>query len=167
MTSESGYIDVPGGRVWFRSVGDGHGIPLLCLHGGPGFPHDYLEELEGLGDRRRVLFYDQLGCGRSDRPDGSATSEGLQQGAALGLGQVGRDECGFSAAEAIPEAVEVGVLRDQEQGRRPRHELGTDPLQVLLGDAGAGGCLGKCTDAGTACPARETRCAARSIATSA
>ena len=43
-------------------------MPLLCLHGGPGFPHDYLEELEGLGDRRRVVFYDQLGCGRSDRP---------------------------------------------------------------------------------------------------
>ena len=44
-------------------------MPLLCLHGGPGFPHDYLEELEGLADRRRVIFYDQLGCGRSDRPD--------------------------------------------------------------------------------------------------
>ncbi len=69
MTSETGFIDVPGGRVWFRSVGDGEGIPLLCLHGGPGFPHDYLEELEGLGDRRRVVFYDQLGCGKSDRPD--------------------------------------------------------------------------------------------------
>ena len=69
MTSETGFIDVPGGRVWFRSVGDGEGFPLLCLHGGPGFPHDYLEELEGLGDRRRVVFYDQLGCGKSDRPD--------------------------------------------------------------------------------------------------
>jgi len=69
VTSETGFIDVPGGRVWFRSVGDGEGIPLLCLHGGPGFPHDYLEELEGLGDRRRVVFYDQLGCGKSDRPD--------------------------------------------------------------------------------------------------
>ena len=43
-------------------------MPLLCLHGGPGFPHDYLEELEELADRRRVVFYDQLGCGRSDRP---------------------------------------------------------------------------------------------------
>ncbi len=67
-TNEEGYIDVPGGRVWYRSVGDGSGVPLLCLHGGPGFPHDYLEELEGLTDRRRVIFYDQLGCGRSDRP---------------------------------------------------------------------------------------------------
>ena len=43
-------------------------MPLLCLHGGPGFSHDYLEELGGLGDRRRVYFYDQLGCGKSDRP---------------------------------------------------------------------------------------------------
>lgn len=66
--SDEGYVEVPGGRVWYRSVGEG-GVPLLCLHGGPGFPHDYLEELEGLADRRRVLFYDQLGCGRSERPD--------------------------------------------------------------------------------------------------
>jgi proline-specific peptidase len=64
---DEGLISVPGGRVWYRSVGKG-GIPLLCLHGGPGFCHDYLEELEGLADRRRVVFYDQLGCGRSDRP---------------------------------------------------------------------------------------------------
>jgi proline iminopeptidase len=44
-------------------------IPLLCLHGGPGFTHYYLEPLEALAEHRRVIFYDQLGCGRSDRPD--------------------------------------------------------------------------------------------------
>ena len=66
--ADEGFVDVPGGRVWYCSVGDG-GVPLLCLHGGPGFPHDYLEALEELADQRRVLFYDQLGCGRSDRPD--------------------------------------------------------------------------------------------------
>jgi proline-specific peptidase len=48
-------------------VGRG-GVPLLCLHGGPGFTHNYLEPLEDLADRRQVIFYDQLGCGRSDRP---------------------------------------------------------------------------------------------------
>ena len=63
-----GYVEVRGGRVFWRDAGEG-GIPLLTLHGGPGFPHDYLESLEGLADRRRVIFYDQLGCGRSDRPD--------------------------------------------------------------------------------------------------
>jgi proline-specific peptidase len=66
--ADEGYVDVPGGRVWYRAVGEG-GVPLLCLHGGPGYPHDYLEALDGLGNRRRVIFYDQLGCGRSDRPD--------------------------------------------------------------------------------------------------
>jgi proline iminopeptidase len=63
-----GYIEVPGGRVWYTSVGSG-GVPLLCLHGGPGFTHYYLEALADLADRREVIFYDQLGCGRSERPD--------------------------------------------------------------------------------------------------
>jgi len=62
-----GYVEVPGGRVWYGSVGQG-GLPLLCLHGGPGFTHYYLEALEDLASRRRVIFYDQLGCGKSDRP---------------------------------------------------------------------------------------------------
>jgi len=64
-----GYIEVPGGRVWYRITGtDRPGIPVLCLHGGPGMPHDYLEPLADLASSRPVIFYDQLGCGRSDRP---------------------------------------------------------------------------------------------------
>lgn len=67
MSETEGFIEVEGGRVWYRSVGEG-GVPLLCLHGGPGFTSYYLEPLEALADRRQVIFYDQLGCGRSDRP---------------------------------------------------------------------------------------------------
>jgi proline-specific peptidase len=66
--AQEGFIEVTGGRVWYRSVGEG-GIPLLCLHGGPGFTHYYLEPLELLADQRQVIFYDQLGCGNSDRPE--------------------------------------------------------------------------------------------------
>ena len=70
MKIDEGYLDVPGGKVWYRAVGDNAGAtPLLCLHGGPGFTHYYLEPLEALADRRQVIFYDQLGCGRSDRPE--------------------------------------------------------------------------------------------------
>lgn len=65
---KEGFVAVPGGRVWYRMVGEG-GVPLLCLHGGPGIPHDYLENLEDLADQRTVVFYDQLGCGNSERPD--------------------------------------------------------------------------------------------------
>lgn len=68
-----GMITVPGGRVWHRIVGgDTPGIPLLVVHGGPGAPHDYLENLGLLADERPVIFYDQLGCGRSERPDDPA-----------------------------------------------------------------------------------------------
>jgi proline iminopeptidase len=64
------FVKVPGGKVFHRTVGeDAPGIPLLVLHGGPGIPHDYLEPLEALGRERPVVFYDQLGCGASDRPD--------------------------------------------------------------------------------------------------
>jgi proline-specific peptidase len=64
----TGRIAVPGGNVWYRVTGNGPGTPLLLLHGGPGFPSQYLEPLAALGDERPVIFYDQLGCGRSDRP---------------------------------------------------------------------------------------------------
>jgi proline iminopeptidase len=68
-SAAEGYVEVPGGRVWYRIVGaDRPGTPLLCLHGGPGMPHDYLEPLADLAVTRPVVFYDQLGCGRSDRP---------------------------------------------------------------------------------------------------
>jgi proline iminopeptidase len=65
----SGLIPVEGGRVAYEVHGTGARTPLLVLHGGPGIPHDYLANLELLGDERPVVFYDQLGCGGSDRPD--------------------------------------------------------------------------------------------------
>ena len=65
-----GFIQVPGGKVWYRIVGANKpGIPLLTLHGGPGMPSYYLKPLAELADERPVIFFDQLGCGRSDRPD--------------------------------------------------------------------------------------------------
>jgi proline iminopeptidase len=66
---EAGFVHVPGGKVWWRRYGDGPKTPLLCLHGGPGAGSDYLFPLCGLGDEREVIFYDQLGCGRSDAPN--------------------------------------------------------------------------------------------------
>ncbi|OBG27640.1 proline iminopeptidase-family hydrolase, partial [Mycobacterium sp. 852002-51057_SCH5723018] len=63
-----GVIAVPGGNVWFNRVGGGAGLPLLAVHGGPGLPHNYISSLERLADEREVIFWDQLGCGRSDHP---------------------------------------------------------------------------------------------------
>src|SRR5260370_19964134 len=59
--------------MWCRMVGGGaddENIPLLALHGGPGVRYDYMENVADLASgTRRVILYDQLGCGRSDKPD--------------------------------------------------------------------------------------------------
>jgi proline-specific peptidase len=68
MSAMEGMIAVPGGTVWFKRVGGGTGLPLLVIHGGPGLPHTYLRSLERLADEREVIFWDQLGCGNSERP---------------------------------------------------------------------------------------------------
>lgn len=72
LAAEEGRVSFRGHNVWYRIVGDPGEpgtLPLLCLHGGPGAPHDYLEPLEELAtSARQVVFYDQLGCGNSDQP---------------------------------------------------------------------------------------------------
>jgi L-proline amide hydrolase len=67
------YITFEGRRTWTAVIGDeaterASGLaPLLVLHGGPGACHDYLESLADLAATgRRVVFYDQQGCGNSD-----------------------------------------------------------------------------------------------------
>lgn len=66
--TQEGTIAVPGGNVWYKTVGEGELPPLLVVHGGPGFTHNYLRPLEALADERSVVFWDQLGCGRSEKP---------------------------------------------------------------------------------------------------
>jgi Rhodopirellula transposase DDE domain len=69
VQAREGHVEVTGGRIWYRVVGDTNATPLVTVHGGPGATHDYLEPLQALADERPVVFYDQLGAGRSDVPD--------------------------------------------------------------------------------------------------
>ena len=75
MDRAEGFIAFRGHKTWYRTVGDGEQpgkLPIVLLHGGPGATHDYLESLEALAETgRRAVFYDQIGCGRSDRGDES------------------------------------------------------------------------------------------------
>jgi proline iminopeptidase len=59
------YLEVPGGRIWYKVSGGGSGIPVILLHGGPGFTSIYMKSAEALGDQRKVVRYDQLGGGHS------------------------------------------------------------------------------------------------------
>lgn len=64
-----GFVNVPGGPVWYKLSGDGAGLPLLVLHGGPGGTSCGQSRLEVLGNERPIIRYDQLGTGRSGRPE--------------------------------------------------------------------------------------------------
>jgi L-proline amide hydrolase len=74
VQATEGFVPFRGYRTWYRVVGDERSqkkLPVVLLHGGPGGTHDYLEPLEALAEvgGRQVLFYDQIGCGKSDLPD--------------------------------------------------------------------------------------------------
>ena len=58
--------------TWYQSVGDHRRNrsscrPLVVIHGGPGLTSNYMSTLAGLRATHGipVIFYDQLGCGRS------------------------------------------------------------------------------------------------------
>ena len=72
ITSE-GYLNVEGHQFFYRSFGEPSKGTVLCLHGGPGATHDYMLSLTDLTEfGYRVIFYDQLGCGKSDVPKNTA-----------------------------------------------------------------------------------------------
>src|SRR5688572_7859451 len=62
-----GFVDVTGGKIWYRVVGQGDKTPIVMLHGGPGTSSYYLNPLRPLSKDRPVITFDQLGCGRSDK----------------------------------------------------------------------------------------------------
>lgn len=60
---------VRGGSIHYRIFNpDASGVPCLVIHGGPGTPHPYLVPLAPMFAGHSVIFYDQLDCGRSDKP---------------------------------------------------------------------------------------------------
>jgi proline iminopeptidase len=65
-------VPVMGGKykVWTKRMGSGP-LKVLLLHGGPGFTHQYLEAMESFLPEAGIemYYYDQLGCGNSDRPE--------------------------------------------------------------------------------------------------
>jgi proline iminopeptidase len=65
-----GYVSVLGHRLYFEAFGDPSSKEkILCLHGGPGSPHNYMLSMADLAKSGYyVIFYDQLGVGKSDLP---------------------------------------------------------------------------------------------------
>jgi len=66
LSPGEGFVHLKDGKVWYRIVGEGDKTPLLLLHGGPGATSYYLNPMAAISQDRPVIFWDQLGCGRSD-----------------------------------------------------------------------------------------------------
>ncbi len=65
LSPHEGYVEVEGGKIWYKVLGEGRSTPLLLMHGGPGGTHRYFYELEPLSKERPIILFDQLGTGRS------------------------------------------------------------------------------------------------------
>jgi proline iminopeptidase len=62
---DRGFVNSIAGELFYvRHGGAGH-VPLVVIHGGPGFTGYALESLFDLSERFPVVCYDQAGCGRS------------------------------------------------------------------------------------------------------
>jgi proline iminopeptidase len=66
---EKGQVfDGPAGKLYYEVIGAGDATPLVLVNGGPGFDHTYLHTSrvwDALAKKRRIVFYDQRGNGRS------------------------------------------------------------------------------------------------------
>ena len=66
-------FQTPGATLYVEVLGTATGVPLVVVNGGPGFDHTYehaavpgtTSAWETLAKKRRVVFYDQRGNGRS------------------------------------------------------------------------------------------------------
>jgi proline iminopeptidase len=66
-------FQAPGATLYVEVLGSGGGVPLVVVNGGPGFDHTYehaavpgtTSAWDTLARKRRVVFYDQRGNGRS------------------------------------------------------------------------------------------------------
>jgi proline iminopeptidase len=88
---KSGFVKSAGLNIYYEIEGEGQ--PLIILHGGPGIPHYYLQDLQALSPYSRLVFFDQRGTGKSEKADSRTytieanveDTENLR--AALGLGK--------------------------------------------------------------------------------
>jgi proline iminopeptidase len=147
-------IDIGGYKVVAYSFGSGDET-VFCLNGGPGLPCDYLRDAHSclIDQGYRVVAFDQLGTGASDRPTDPAlwtiaryVEETEAVRAALGLGKVhllGHSWGGWLAIEyalTYPDALKTLILEDTaadlpllaRELERLRGALGPETVAMML-----------------------------------
>lgn len=153
-------VEVSGHRVVTYSFGSGEEVVFL-LNGGPGLPCDYLRDAHAclVDEGFRVVAFDQLGTGASDRPTDPAlwtieryVEETETVRRALGLPRVhllGHSWGGWLAIDyalAHPDAVKSLILADTaadlphlaRELERLRAALGPETVAMMLAREAAG-----------------------------
>ena len=151
---ETRRVPVDGYEVVTYSYGTGDNI-LFLLNGGPGLPCDYLRDPHISLSREgyRVVAFDQLGCGKSDRPDDASlwnitryVEEVETVRKALGLEKVqllGQSWGGWLSIEyalTYPDAIQSLILANTcadiphliTELNRMRDALGSETVAMML-----------------------------------
>lgn len=63
---KSNYLDLPMGRMHY--VDEGKGIPIVFVHGNPGWSYEYRKSIKALSGTNRCIAADNIGFGLSDKP---------------------------------------------------------------------------------------------------
>ena len=64
VVSKEGFVKTSNGQLYYQTMGQGDAV--IVIHGGPGMDQGYLlPGMAALAKNHQVVFYDQLGCGRS------------------------------------------------------------------------------------------------------
>jgi pimeloyl-ACP methyl ester carboxylesterase len=103
-------IATPDGRIFMVEVGAGPATPVLVLHGFPTSSWDFAECAERVGRGRRVVLFDFLGFGLSDKPH----------------------DAGYSLFEQADVAVAVARAAGLRRAHVWAHDLGTSVATELL-----------------------------------
>lgn len=113
------WVEVPEGRVFAIDLGPREGTPILVLHGFPSSSWDFDEAVETVTKRHRVVLFDFIGFGWSDKPADFGYSLFQQADIALTVAKHFRIERAHIWAHDMGTSVTTELLARRERGLCP------------------------------------------------
>ncbi len=119
------FIEVPEGRVFVVELGtasDARATPVLVLHGFPTSSWDFVDVARLVSEQRRVVLFDFIGFGYSDKPDDHGYSLFQQADVAVLVARA----CGLERAHVWAHDMGTSVATEL----CARHERGLLPFRM-------------------------------------
>jgi len=112
-------VPTPDGRVFVVDSGAGNAAPLLVLHGFPTSSWDFAAAIDALATERRIVTFDFLGFGYSDKPTAFAYSLMEQADVAIAVARASKLEHVHLWAHDMGTSVATELLARRERGLLP------------------------------------------------